>query len=75
MHVAYACTCSGSPHNVIHSASTQTCIQACTAKGVQNSPDLNDWEEGEDSVEIALAHDGEGGGGTGSGAAILQRQL
>ena len=44
-----------------------------------NSPDLNDWEEGEDSVEVALAHDGEGGGGTGSGAAsgaaILQRQL
>lgn len=42
-------------------------ISECTA-------DLYDWEEGEDSLEVTLAHDGEGGGYAG-GATILQRQL
>ena len=48
-----------------------------------NSSDLYDWEEGEDSVKVTLARDGEGfGNGSGDGgvdfggrAAILQHEL
>lgn len=46
-------------------------MEASVHSEVCNSSDLFDWEEGEDGVEVTLAHDGEGfGDGSGDTGSV-----